>query len=237
MTALAAAAGGRLDCVSALAAHGVWSGVLPPGLHVRAEPHQHTRKVPGGARVHWSATRAPSSDPAEVSPVDALLQSIDCLPPLDALASVESALHLGYLSERGLDSLAHHGSLQVRQLLDRLDRGAQSGFETHTRVKLLDAGYRVRTQVHVPGAGRLDLLVESCVGIETDGAAWHGPDRFIHDRTKDLVVEGHGIRVLRIARPHIFEEWPRTLATIDRMVQDARAATSENRGRGRRMTR
>jgi very-short-patch-repair endonuclease len=164
------------------------------------------------------------------------LQSIDCLPPLDALASVESALHLGYLSERGLDSLTHHGSLRVRTLLGRLDRGAQSGFETHTRVKLLEAGYRVRTQVHIPGAGRLDLLVESCVGIETDGAAWHGADRFIHDRTKDLIVEGQGIRVLRIARPHIFEEWPRTLATIDRMVKDARAATSEKRGRGRRST-
>jgi very-short-patch-repair endonuclease len=157
--------------------------------------------------------------------------------PVDALASLESALHLGYLDENGLDALLRLVPLRMHGLIARLDRGAQSGYETHTRVKLLDAGHDVRTQVYVRGAGRLDLLVDECVGIETDGEAWHGPERFVPDRTKDLIVEGEGIRVLRIARPHIFEEWQRTLATIERMVRDARRATSENRARRARSNR
>ena len=118
-------------------------------------------------------------------------------------------------------------------MLTQIDRGAQSGFETHTRVLIVRAGLRVRTQAYVPGSGRFDLLVEECVGLETDGEQWHGPERFIPDRTKDLVAEEYGVRTLRIGRTHIFDSWPRTLAAIRRMVSDAQAA-QESHGRAQR---
>lgn len=218
---LAAQAGGRLDCVSSLARHGVWSGVEWPRLHLRAEPHQHLRQHVPGAVVHWSA-RLQVADLLEVAAVDAVLQAIRCLGPDDALACVESALHLGFLNDDELDLVMLNAPARLIPALSLLDRGAESGYETLVRLKLIRAGLRVRTQVYVAGAGRIDILVEECVGLEIDGERWHGPERFVSDRTKDRNAELQGVRMLRVARPHIFEDWNRTLAAIRRMVSDAR---------------
>ena len=219
-TRITASAGVQIDCLSALDRHGVWSGIPAHTLHVRARPHHHINRLPRASHVHWSRQWTPRAG-TEVSPVDALLQAMRCLQPIDWLASAESALHTGYLSEGEWHDVVRIAPQWMRPTIARLDRGAQSGFETHTREQLVSAGHRVRTQVGVVGASALDLLVDECVGVETDGEKWHGPERFIHDRTKDIVVEGHGIRVLRIGRPHIFDSWPRTLATIERMISDA----------------
>lgn len=218
---IAARAGGQVDCVTSLARHKVWSGIEVPDLHLRMRPHHHQRRLVPGSVAHWAVTQRGSAAPLEVSPVDALLQAIVCLPPDDALASVESALYTAFIDDDALDELLLRAPERLHPMLAKLDRGAQSGFETHTRLLLLRARFRVQTQFEVPGAGHLDLLVNECVGVETDGEQWHGPERFIPDRTKDLIAEGHGIRVLRIARPHIFDSWPRTLDTIRRMVDDA----------------
>ncbi len=219
-------AGCVIDCVSALARNGVWAGVAPlTTLHLRARPHQQLLHVPPRAHVHWAATHG-TPEPhtlharAEVAPIDALLQAMRCLSPTDALASVESAVHLRYLHETQLLELIARAPTRMKKTLDRFDSGAQSGFETHTRIQLIDAGHRVRTQVAVSGTSPLDLLVDESVGVETDGRRWH-EDRFIADRTKDVVSEAAGIRVLRIGEPHIFVTWPRTLAAIERMVIDA----------------
>lgn len=227
--AIAARAGGQVDCVTSLERHTVWSGIEPPGLHLRMRPHHHQRRLVPGSVLHWSATHAGSITPFEVSPLDALLQAIDCLPPEDALASVESALHRRFITEDEFDELLLRAPERLHPILAKLDRGAESGFETHTRLMLVLAGFRVQTQFRVPVAGRLDLLVNGCVGVETDGEKWHGPERFIPDRTKDLICEGHGIRVLRIARPHIFDDWPRTLHSIRRMVSDAESGRLRKR--------
>lgn len=215
----AARAGTQLDCVSSLARHEIWSGIEPAGLHLRMRPHHHQRS-PLGAVMHWSDQHEASAQPFEVSPIDALLQAIACLPPDDALASVESALHEGFIDEEQFDELYRWAPARLRPMLEQVDRGAQSGFETHTRVKLVRAGFRVRTQFPVPGTSDFDLLVEDCVAIETDGRKWHA-ERFVPDRTKDIIGESHHIRVLRLAGTHIFDSWPRTLDTIRTMVADA----------------
>lgn len=217
----AAQAGGQVDCLTSLDRHKVWSGIRQPSLHLRMRPHQHSKRLPPAAVVHWSAAHNRSSSPLEVAPIDALLQAMACLPPDDALASVESALHTRFIDEVDFAQLVQRSPERLHGIFAKLDRGAQSGYETHTRLLLLDAGFRVQTQFKVPGAGHIDLLVNGCVGVETDGEQWHGPERFLPDRTKDIIVEGVGIRTLRIAGPHIFVSWPRTLATIRRMVHDA----------------
>lgn len=85
---------------------------------------------------------------------------------------------------------------------------------------LQDAGYAVVSQVRIPGAGILDLLIDDCVGVETDGSRWHA-ETFLGDRTKDIGIETWGIRVLRIGAPHVFTTWPDTMLAIERMVADA----------------
>ncbi|MCA0217389.1 MAG: type IV toxin-antitoxin system AbiEi family antitoxin domain-containing protein [Actinobacteria bacterium] len=217
---IAAAVGGRIDCVSALARHeNVWTGPLARELHLRVDPRFHADAT-AGAVLHWRVAHGESGQPLEVAPIDALLQAMTCLSRYDALAAVESAVHLGYLGETDLGRLTKLAPQRMRVILKRLDVRSQSGLETFTRLQLQDAGHRVECQVPIPGAGVLDLLVDDCVGIETDGEKWHA-NRFHADRTKDVLIEAWGIRVLRIGRPHIFDEWPTTLAAIERMVAES----------------
>lgn len=156
-----------------------------------------------------------------MSAAEAIVQSVGCLDPIDWLACVESALHLGVIDTDTLGYIASTIPRRMHPVLSRLDPYAQSGLETHTRTRLQDAGHSVTTQVPIPGVGALDLLVDDCVGVETDGEKWHA-GRFLADRTKDIMVESWGIRVLRIGPPHIFTTWAHTLATIERMIRDAR---------------
>jgi very-short-patch-repair endonuclease len=216
----AAAIGGRVDCVSALARfENVWTGSRPRELHVRVHPRFHARAA-AGTVLHWRVAHGESGHPLEVAPIDALLQAMTCLSRYDALAALESAAHLGYLSETDLGRLIELAPRRMRTVLTRLDRRSQSGFETFTRLQLQDAGHHVECQVPIPGAGVLDLLVDDCVVIEADGEKWHA-NQFHADRTKDVLIEAWGVRVLRIGRPHIFDEWPTTLATIERMVAES----------------
>lgn len=212
---IAAAARVALDCVSLLGTReNQWVGAPPTSLHVRARAGRHHGTLPTGTVAHWSRSRPTGM-------VGALISALRCLSPLDWLAAVESALHLGTISSFQLEVLTAAVPARARDILSRRDPGAQSGLETHTRCKLIDAGFSVASQVYIPAAGKIDLLVEDCVGIETDGGKWHS-ERFLADRTKDIVVEGWSIRVLRIGAPHIFGEWDDTLITIERMVTDAR---------------
>ncbi|MGO4692573.1 hypothetical protein [Glaciibacter sp. 2TAF33] len=199
----------------------MWSGIDRPKLHLRIDPRFHHKRQTPGAIVHRAGTRRDWAAPLEVSALDAMLMAIRCLPPDDALASVESALHLRFITETDFSELLARAPERLSAVLTQVDRGAQSGYETHTRVRVVRAGFRVTTQFFVAGAGHFDLLVNDCVAVETDGEQWHGPERFLPDRTKDLIAEGQGIRVLRIGRPHIFEGWPQTLHTITQMVRDA----------------
>lgn len=184
------------------------------------QPHQHARQHIPGAVVHWAGA-VQRAALLEVAPADAVLQAIRCLGPDDALACVESALHTKYLSDDQLDLVLLHAPDRLHPILSGIDRGAQSGYETWTRLKLVRAGFRVRTQGFVPGAGHVDLIVEECVGVEVDGEKWHGPERFLHDRTKDRNAELQGVRMLRIGGFHVFDDWDTTLAAIQRMVTDA----------------
>lgn len=220
---MAARAGVRIDCVTALArVENRWSGVEPPGLHVRARSGRHLGPLPPDAVVHWSDTE---SGRGVVSPIEALAQAARCLPVVDWLACVESALHLGSIDEQDLVLLAAAVPRRTATVLGRLDRGAQSGLETHLREKLRSAGHRTRSQVEIPGAGPIDLLVDGLVGVEADGAKWHA-ERFLRDRTKDIRVRAWGIPVLRLGKPHVFELWDETLDVIELMIDDARRVRS-----------
>ena len=216
---LAAGAGVRVDCVTLLGSlENQWSGITPPGLHVRARAGTHIGELPAHTVVHWSEGWT-----GPVTVIEALLRATGCLGPIDWLACVESALHLGHLTDTGLAALVARTPRRLRRTLAKLDRGAQSGLETHGREKIHDAGHTTQSQFAVPGAGTVDLLVDGCVAVETDGEKWH-EGRFHADRTKDIRVRAWNYPVLRIGRPHLFELWPETVAALEDMIRDARAA-------------
>lgn len=184
--------GGRVGCISLLALLGVWVTVVDrPHVHLRPDA---TRLRPGTATLHWLPTVG-SGDRGRVSVLDALLVAMICQPLVDAVASVDSALHLGLVR---LSELRPHCTDAVRtEVLRWVDARAESGLETIIRIALVRAGLRVEVQVRIRGVGRVDLLVEGCVIVEIDGAQFHsGPRRHV-DHQRDAAATTLGYSALR----------------------------------------
>jgi len=71
----------------------------------------------------------------------------------------------------------------------------ESGFEREVFTMLVKRGYRVIPQVK-SGSYRLDMVVEGAndarLAIECDGDAFHGPDRWAHDMSRQRILERAG---------------------------------------------
>jgi hypothetical protein len=224
----AAASGGAVTCTSVLATHGVWVAGST-GFHIQVPPT--ASRVGHQGTVHWGRPRFGMETPWRASRLQSLWQAMHCLDEENALAAIESAIRLGFVDAAEVRMLVAHAPDRLRPWLRHLCHTSQSGNETVVRVRLQRVGYRVVSQGAVPGMGHEDLVIEDCVGLDVDGRRWHGEDRFVIDRDRDLRVEGLGRSALRIAAPHIWDSWPSTLAVIDRVVADALRERQRRTGR------
>ena len=145
---------------------------------------------------------------------------MDCLPPDDVVAALESALYLKEISLATFERLIRDAPARLQSTLAEAEPGAQSGYETHARLRLRRAGYRVEIQAEIPGVGHIDTLVEGVVDLEIDGRAHHA-ETFEEDRKRDLAAEWIGIRVLRVPARMVDTDWHYVASTIARMVKDA----------------
>lgn len=210
-------AGAELTCISAALQRGLWVMRRPTLVHVGVD---HGRPVAGTLlRVHRT------SHP--ISTLTACLQCVRCLPELDALCIVESAVVLGQVR---LPDLRKHAeepkSWALRKILTLLDPHAQSILETVARYHLVRAGFTVTSQVHVPGVGRIDLFVDGILGIEADGRQYHSDRReFEEDRRRWNLLTTRGVPILRVTRKLLFDD-PNQFLII---VRGALAAQSQYR--------
>ncbi|WP_375596625.1 AAA domain-containing protein [Algihabitans albus] len=104
-----------------------------------------------------------------------------------------------------------------------LDR-CQSDFERNVCELLLDAGYRVRSQVKV-GAYSIDLVVDGPedrrLAVELDGDKYHGPERWAEDMARQAALERAGWTFWRVfgsqwnGDPDYW--WGDLTATLDRL--------------------
>jgi len=109
-----------------------------------------------------------------LTPLDVVCQSLRCLPALQGLTIAESAVKKGQIQLAELR--ARFPAAREKALLNLVGRiRPQSGsiIETIARYLLEEAGLTVELQVHIPGMGHLDLLVDGLLGIEADGYAHH----------------------------------------------------------------
>jgi very-short-patch-repair endonuclease len=217
----------------------VWAGI-DASVHLTLPPHgrrdqAHVTHDLAGARIrfHWSPLLFPAAMTSSwlVSPMDAIWQAIHCLDEENAIACLESAVHEGFLTQNEVRIITDLAPARLQEAIAEMEFTAGSGVETLIRRKLRRAGYSVEAQVRVAGVGDEDLVVEDCVALESDGKKWHGPDRFHQDRRRDLKTEGLGRRTLRVTYALVMFEWDSTLATIDRVVADAKREQSRRNGR------
>ncbi|HEY9478029.1 MAG TPA: DUF559 domain-containing protein [Microbacteriaceae bacterium] len=217
--------GGRLGCISAARAYGLWV----PGtgkLHVAVEAHasrlrsstDKTVRLSGlpnpGVVVHWTDGRA-SGNRFSVSVRECLRQMCHCQRPETVVATVDSALRKGLITRP--EWLSDISGLPGRlpSLLESVDALSESIIESLTRYRLCRVGLRVRIQVRIRGVGRVDILIGDRLVIELDGWEFHSNfEQFEEDRRRDAVLSALGYRVLRFSYVQVMHRRSEVMSAI-----------------------
>ena len=212
----AATVGGLVACVSALGALGVF--VLErSALHISLSPHAtRLRHTDRPVVRHWRPLRrAVDRQSLHVDVFDALLQSTLCQTPRAALATLDSALHLGIVDEDDLDEIFRHVPVRRRSLRALVDGRMEAGSESFVRLMLRALGVSFEPQVVIPGVGRVDFLVEGWLIIECDSREFHeGWEAQARDRERDLAAAALGYATLRPVAADIFGRPDQVIAAI-----------------------
>ena len=107
-----------------------------------------------------------------------------------------------------------------RWLASVCDPWAQSPLESLARLELRASGLEVATQVHIPGVGRVDFVVEDCVVVEVDGRAYHSDsERFSEDRRRDIAAQEMGLMVARFTHTDVVNRPGTVAAGVKRLLR------------------
>lgn len=172
---------------------------------------------------HWCIERR--SDAALdwiVSPHTALAQAIRCQDGENGAAIIDSVLHERVLGRQEVRSIVRSLPRRTHDRIDAYTGHPESGAESLFIRRLVDEGFDVLPQFHLEPHGRYDGVINGCVLFEVDGRGFHNSaEQFLDDRERTLVGQAFGIPVVRPSAKHVFEHWPSTLATVQRVVADA----------------
>jgi very-short-patch-repair endonuclease len=184
----AARVGGRLTCLEALRIHGAWI-LSTSGTHVRVADGVAVIHQPG-IRIHWTAERvSPGLDPVE----EALATAVACVDFRALVVVADSLVNRGILTPVRLQAVLAV-TPRGRRVLAVHDAKAESGIETLVRLGLRRHRVRARSQVAIPGVGRVDFLIGERLVIEADGYDWHGGRvefERVRERDRELVRRGY----------------------------------------------
>lgn len=217
----AAAAGGRVTCVSLARRRGWW---MPDGI----DPALHLHVRPGAASpglgpewpgtVHW--TRSLITEPVGTllaSAEDALAHIAVCLPREQALVVWESAARLESLAPEMLRRL-RWTTRAARELAEEVTGLADSGLETMVFAPLRRTGVHVVQQARV--AGRfVDGLIGDRLVVQVDGFAHHATSaQRSADIAHDAQLRLRGYTVLRFSYRQVVHECAQVERTIRRAI-------------------
>jgi very-short-patch-repair endonuclease len=206
-TLAAAAHGGSLACESAARHLGLWVLDDADRLHVRLHRGGHSYAHEGcRCVVHWDRGATDAFGLPSVERV--LAQILHCRGVEAMFVALESALRKRMLPAHRRATLRAAVPPAVRPIVDFARNDADSGLESLVRLRLRRHGLSVRTQVRVPGVGRIDLVIGERLLIEVDGKAGHADPASRH---KDLVRDAHaamwGYDTLRFDYAMVVHDW------------------------------
>lgn len=189
--------GGRLDCVSLVAAIGVF---------VRASPGTHLQFTPGSTRLpdrphdavaHWRHSRCRREQLA-ADLIEALAQATRCQSPRDAIATLDSAWHHRLVGDAEVAEIFARLPARFQVLRSLLDRRCESGSESLMRLLLRSLGAQVEIPVQLAGVGRVDFVVDGWLIVECDSKEHHqGWSTQRRDRRRDIAAARLGYTTIR----------------------------------------
>ncbi|GAB3119720.1 hypothetical protein GCM10027056_04540 [Glaciibacter psychrotolerans] len=244
--------GGRVCCVSAAPLHGLRVLHGAERLHVSVDPHDSrfrsrvdprvqfeptaTALRPGarerGTRIHlhWDSPRLDQSSRHIVSIEDCVVQLIRCLPPIDAICALDSALEIPRIGrETGLPLLDGAGLTRIRARVSReqaamvVDRScglSQAVGESVARCNFEDAGIPSQPQAPLPGGFFADLLIGRWLVFECLGEGVHtAPGAFDRDHARTAWLQTQGFHVVQFSHHQILGDWPMVLGTMQLLMR------------------
>lgn len=209
--------GGALSCVSALSQRGVWVPEREARvLHIRMNGYRRRgiRNMPG---VRFCAGVGPTHgavDDLESS----VLAATYCLDGVELTAVFDSLLNKRIVGAEQLRHLLAGRSERVQRCLEAADGSAESGTETVLRLYFRARGIAYRTQVVIPGVGRVDFLVGRRLVVEADSRAHHAGDGIERDRDRDLEAHRRGFLPFRTSYQQVFYRFEAVAAALDAVL-------------------
>ncbi len=232
--------GGTLTCMSALKLAGV--AVLDDSIvHVRRPPCRRRGRdwadgvtecglPPRRQTPPIISTAATQSAPHTYWPdhpldgIDAALR-VACTNHSDEELAVvlDSMLYNRIRTRAELHELLDGHSKRSARLVALANAGSESVLESIVRHRLTSRGVSVRTQIHIPSLGRIDMLVGRSLLLETDGYAFHADrETFREDRRRDRIAVALGYSVIRLSWEHVLGTWSQTVADISSIISTRR---------------
>lgn len=213
----AVALGGALTCVSVLDRHGVWVPERTARvLHLRMNGYRRrgARSVPG---VRICAGGCPT--PRAVDGLEpSVLAAAQCVGGVELTAIFDSLLNKRLLEPHQLQGILAGQPHRVLRWLALADGSADSGTETVLRLHLRARRIRFRTQVLIPGVGRVDFLVGRRLVVEADSRAHHAGDGIEGDRDRDLALHQLGFVPFRTSYQQVFYQFERVAVALDAVL-------------------
>lgn len=236
--------GGRLTGISAVQQAGGWVlgrhplqvSVHDNAARLRSQFNRRVRfdaSVDVEAELNWDSIEVAARGTAWAVDIRDSLHRVALDEPFEeAVAALDWALHTGAIDQMDFEEILLGLPAEFRRLRDWVDPNCDSLPESLSRTRLRLRGHHVETQRPLGDLQKIDLVVDNCVGVETDGEAFH-LHRFESDRSKDIDITITGLHVLRPSARAVFNDWDRVLIAIETAVYthiDAPAAAFGNSG-------
>jgi very-short-patch-repair endonuclease len=226
--------GGRLGCLSLLAAMGIFvfeSTVLhvhmSRGASRMRSAGSRRARLPArggrhGVRLHWHPLLDPPTSGC-VAVIDALVHAVRCQSPRHAIATLDSAINSGALGDDRLGEIFAALPRRFGVLREFVDGRSQSGPETLVRLMALALGCRVEIQVKFDGVGFVDIVLDGWLVVECDSRQFHSTWRQqLKDYRRDKMLAKQGFCVLRLAAADILYEPESVLDSLRGLVHSRR---------------